>query len=147
MTKLDNRASSLQRAYTIGAHTFPLAAQKVTGDGDYGYGVDGGGTVFLANSIARSDFNAEGEKSYQARYDINMATFGVPGLSFLDSYVNGSGDNTALNSNGKEWQRGLEAKYVRQRGTGKELSLRIRQATYGSSDGVYYGPSSFYECR
>ena len=77
-TKLDNRAYSLQGAYTIDAHTFTLAYQKVSGDGDYGYGIDGGGTIFLANSIARSDFNAEDEKSFQARYDLNMATFGVP---------------------------------------------------------------------
>ena len=146
-TKLDNRAFSLQGAYTIGAHTFTLAAQKVTGDGDYGYGVDGGGTIFLANSIARSDFNAEGEKSYQARYDINMATFGIPGLSFMTRYVTGSGAQTAVTSNGKEWERDIEAKYVIQSGPAKDLSLRVRQATYRSSDGVYYGSSSIDELR
>ncbi|MGY2136969.1 OprD family porin [Pseudomonas reactans] len=146
-TKLDNRAFSLQGAYTIGAHTFTLAAQKVTGDGDYGYGVDGGGSVFLANSIARSDFNGEGEKSYQARYDINMATFGIPGLSFMTRYVTGSGAQTATTSNGKEWERDIEAKYVIQSGPAKDLSLRVRQATYRSSDGVYYGSSSIDELR
>ena len=146
-TKLDNRAFSLQGAYTIGAHTFTLAAQKVTGDGDYGYGVDGGGTIFLANSIARSDFNAEGEKSYQARYDINMATFGIPGLSFMTRYVTGSGANTGTTSNGKEWERDIEGKYVIQSGPAKDLSLRIRQATYRSSDGVYYGSPSLDELR
>ncbi len=146
-TKLDNRAFSLQGAYTVGAHTFTLAAQKVTGDGDYGYGVDGGGTVFLANSIARSDFNAEGEKSYQARYDINMATFGVPGLSFMTRYVTGSGANTGTTSNGKEWERDIEAKYVVQSGPAKNLSLRLRQATYRSGDGVYYGSPSIDELR
>ncbi|MDB1111830.1 OprD family porin [Pseudomonas extremaustralis] len=146
-TKLDNRAFSLQGAYTIGAHTFTLAAQKVTGDGDYGYGVDGGGTIFLANSIARSDFNAEGEKSYQARYDINMATFGIPGLSFMTRYVTGSGANTGTTSNGKEWERDIEAKYVIQSGPAKDLSLRVRQATYRSSDGVYYGSPSLDELR
>jgi imipenem/basic amino acid-specific outer membrane pore len=146
-TKLDNRAFSLQGAYTIGAHTFTLAAQKVTGDGDYGYGVDGGGTIFLANSIARSDFNAEGEKSYQARYDINMASFGIPGLSFMTRYVTGSGAQTAVTSNGKEWERDIEAKYVIQSGPAKDLSLRVRQATYRSSDGVYYGSSSIDELR
>ncbi|KTC31636.1 porin [Pseudomonas sp. ICMP 19500] len=140
-TKLDNRAFSLQGAYTIGAHTFTLAAQKVSGDGQYGYGVDGGGTVFLANSIARSDFNAEGEKSFQARYDINMATFGIPGLSFMTRYVTGSGANTNLTSNGKEWERDIEAKYVIQSGAAKDLSLRLRQATYRSSDNVYGSPS------
>ena len=140
-TKLDNRAFSLQGAYTIGAHTFTLAAQKVSGDGQYGYGVDGGGTVFLANSIARSDFNAEGEKSFQARYDINMATVGIPGLSFMTRYVTGSGANTNLTSNGKEWERDIEAKYVIQSGAAKDLSLRLRQATYRSSDNVYGSPS------
>ena len=141
-TKLDNRAFSLQ-----GAYTFTLAAQKVTGDGDYGYGVDGGGTIFLANSIARSDFNAEDEKSYQARYDINMATFGIPGLSFMTRYVTGSGANTGTTSNGKEWERDIEGKYVIQSGPAKDLSLRIRQATYRSSDGVYYGSASIDELR
>ena len=146
-TKLDNRAYSLQGAYTYQAHTFTLAYQKVSGDGDYGYGIDGGGTVFLANSIARSDFNAEDEKSWQARYDLNMATFGVPGLSFMTRYVNGSGANTGTTSNGKEWERDIEAKYVIQSGPAKDLSLRIRQATYRSSDGVYYGSASIDELR
>ncbi|WP_460116878.1 OprD family porin [Pseudomonas sp. H2_A12] len=138
-TKLDNRAFSLQGAYTIGAHTFTLAAQKVSGDGQYGYGVDGGGTIFLANSIARSDFNAEDEKSYQARYDLNMATFGIPGLSFMTRYVTGRGANIATTNNGKEWERDIEAKYVIQSGPVKDLSLRVRQATYRSSDQVYSG--------
>lgn len=146
-TKLDNRAYSLQGAYTIQAHTFTLAYQKVSGDGDYGYGVDGGGTIFLANSIARSDFNAEDEKSFQARYDLNMATFGVPGLSFKTRYVKGTGANTADTSNGKEWERDIAAKYVIQSGPAKDLSLRVRQATYRSSDGVYYGSASIDELR
>ena len=92
--ELDNIAASLSAAYNIGAHTFTLAYQKVSGDGDYAYGVDGGGTIFLANSVARSDFNAEDEKSWQARYDINMATFGVPGLTAPSLPVIG-GDGTA----------------------------------------------------
>lgn len=144
-TKLDNRAYSLQGAYTIDAHTFTLAYQKVSGDGDYGYGVDGGGTIFLANSVARSDFNAEDEKSWQARYDLNMATFGIPGLSFMTRYVSGSGANTGTTSNGKEWERDIEAKYVIQSGPAKDLSLRLRQATYRSSDAVYYGSASLDE--
>lgn len=146
-TKLDNRAYSLQGAYTIDAHTFTLAYQKVSGDGDYGYGVDGGGTIFLANSVARSDFNAEDEKSWQARYDLNMATFGIPGLSFMTRYVSGSGANTGTTSNGKEWERDIEAKYVIQSGPAKDLSLRLRQATYRSSDAVYYGSASLDELR
>ncbi|MDO7901560.1 OprD family porin [Pseudomonas sp. K1(2024)] len=152
--KLDNRAFSLSAAYNLGAHTFTVAYQKVTGDGDYGYGVDGGGTVFLANSVARSDFNAEGEKSWQARYDLNFAEFGVPGLSFMTRYVRGTGANVASPndptvsiSNGKEWERDIDVKYVLQEGPAKDLSFRVRQATYRSSDRVYYGSGSLDELR
>ncbi|MGW7774599.1 OprD family porin [Pseudomonas machongensis] len=146
-TKLDNRAFSLSGAYTFGAHTFTLAFQRVTGDGDYGYGVDGGGTVFLANSIARSDFNAEDEKSWQARYDLNFAEFGVPGLTFMTRYARGTGANTATTNDGKEWERDIDVKYVLQEGPAKDLSFRVRQATYRSSDGVYYGSGSIDELR
>lgn len=146
-SELDNKAYSLSGAYNIGAHTFTLAYQAVSGDGQYGYGVDGGGTIFLANSIQRSDFNAEDEKSWQARYDLNMATYGVPGLSFMARYVTGDDANTGTTNNGKEWERNLEAKYVLQEGPAKDLSFRVRQATYRSSDGVYDGSPSIDEVR
>ncbi|MGF6392509.1 OprD family porin [Pseudomonas plecoglossicida] len=145
--KLDNTALSFSGAYNIGAHTFTLAYQKVSGDGDYGYGVDGGGTIFLANSVARSDFNAEDEKSWQARYDLNFAEFGVPGLTFMTRYVRGTDANVTGTSNGKEWERDVDIKYVLQEGPAKDLSFRVRQATYRSSDGVYYGSSSLDELR
>ena len=145
--ELDNIAASLSAAYNIGAHTFPLAYQKVSGDGDYAYGVDGGGTVFLANSIARSDFNAEDEKSWQARYDLNFAEFGVPGLTFMTRYARGTGATTRTTDDGKEWERDVDVKYVMQSGPAKDLSFRVRQATYRSSDGVYYGSSSIDELR
>ncbi|WP_144174793.1 OprD family porin [Pseudomonas sp. Kh13] len=145
--KLDNRAFSLSGAYNIGAHTFTLAYQKVTGDGDYGYGIDGGGTIFLANSVARSDFNAEDEKSWQARYDLNFAEYGIPGLTFMTRYVRGTDANVASTSNGKEWERDVDIKYVLQEGPAKDLSFRLRQATYRSSDGTYYDSPSIDELR
>ena len=145
--ELDNIAASLSGAYNIGAHTFTLAYQKVTGDGDYGYGIDGGGTIFLANSVARSDFNAEDEKSWQARYDLNFAEYGIPGLTFMTRYVRGSDANVAGTTNGKEWERDVDIKYVLQEGPAKDLSFRVRQATYRSSDGVYYDSPSIDELR
>lgn len=139
--KLDNRAFSLSGAYNIGAHTFTLAYQKVTGDGDYGYGIDGGVTIFLANSVARSDFNSEDEKSWQARYDLNFAEYGIPGLTFMTRYVRGTDANVSSGDNGKEWERDVDIKYVLQEGPAKDLSFRIRQATYRSSDAVYLDSS------
>ncbi|MGP3789387.1 OprD family porin [Pseudomonas sp. B392_1p] len=155
----DNTIWSLSAAYTLSAHTFMLAYQKSIGgyrsvdsDGDpytigYDYGIDGGGAVFLANSVQRSDFNSYDEKSWQARYDLDMAAFGVPGLSFMARYVHGSDAKTATTDNGKEWERDIQVRYVFQDGPAKDLNLRIRQATYRSSDGVYYGSPSIDEIR
>ena len=141
---INNTTWSLAAAYSLGAHTFTLAYQKVHGDTPFDYvGVgeenSGGDSIFLANSIHVSDFNGPGEKSWQARYDINMASYGVPGLSFMTRYVKGydaDGTNTGNGSayagqygeDGKHHEWNLEAKYVVQSGPAKDLSIRARQA-------------------
>ena len=145
--KLDNTAFSFSAGYTLGAHTFALSYQQISGDGAYEYGVDGGGTVYLNHSIARSDFNAEDEKSYGATYKLDFATLGVPGLTFMTRYVTGKGANVETTNNGKEWERDVDVKYVLQEGPAKDLSLRVRQATYRSSDAIYYGSPSIDELR
>lgn len=121
----DNKIWSLAAAYSLGAHTFTLAHQRSTGDDGYRYGEDGGGTIFLANSIQYSDFNQKDEKSWQARYDIKMADYGIPGLSFMTRYVRGTAAD-----NYTEREINVEAKYVIQEGAAKDLSFRARQAFY-----------------
>lgn len=141
----DNTIWSLAAAYSIGAHTFTLAHQRSSGDRGYDYGVDGGGTIFLSNSVQYSDFNAEDEKSWQVRYDLNMASYGVPGLSFMTRYIIGSDidardSDTGLvvDSNADERELNLEAKYVIQEGAAKDLSFRVRNAFY-RTDNDYGG--------
>ena len=138
-----NNIWSLAAAYTLlDAHTFTVAHQRSTGgfDGGYAYGYDGGGAVYLANSVQIHDFEQKGEKSFQARYDLDMATYGVPGLSFMTRYVRGSNiaDNATNRNNGKNWERDTEAKYVLQSGAAKDLSFRVRQATYRANDAANY---------
>jgi imipenem/basic amino acid-specific outer membrane pore len=144
---INNTAYSMSAAYSfLAAHTLTLAFQKVNGNTPFDYislddagKVRGGDSIFLANSIQYSDFNAPGEKSWQARYDINMATYGVPGLSFMARYVAGSdidGTHTPSNSlytglygaDGSHHETNVEAKYVVQTGPAKDLSFRMRQA-------------------
>lgn len=121
----DNTIWSLSASYSLGAHTFALAHQRASGDRGYDYGVDGGGTIWLANSVQYSDFNQKDEKSWQARYDINMAAYGVPGLSFMTRYIRGTAAE-----NYTERELDIEAKYVIQEGAAKDLSFRIRNAFY-----------------
>lgn len=145
-----NTIWSLAASYSLGAHSFMLAYQKSIGGFDgigYDYGVDGGGAVYLANSVQRSDFNAEDEKSWQARYDLDLAAVGLNGFKFMTRYTYGDDADVGTTDNGKEWERDIELRYVVPEGPAKDLSLRLRQATYRSSDGVYYGSPSIDEVR
>ncbi|WP_248916035.1 OprD family porin [Pseudomonas moorei] len=152
---ISNTAYSLAAAYSfLKAHTITLGFQKVNGDTPFDYiGVGknnrGGDSIFLANSIQYSDFNGPGEKSVQARYDLKMAEYGVPGLSFMVRYVDGwniDGTGLAANStyrdskgnplygaDGKHHETNVEVKYVVQSGPAKDLSFRIRQAWHSAN--------------
>ena len=128
--EVDNKIWSLAAAYTMGAHKFTIAHQRSSGKAGYNYGIDGGGTIFLANSIQISDFNNKDERSWQAAYNINMASYGVPGLSFMTRYVKGTNIDTDGAGEGKEHELNYEAKYVLQEGAAKDLSFRFRSAVY-----------------
>jgi imipenem/basic amino acid-specific outer membrane pore len=151
---INTNTFSISSGLTIGAQTFTVAHQAVNGDTPFDYlnvgstnGVGGsdGSSIWLANSVQVQDFNAPGEKSYQARYDLDMTTLGVPGLSFMARYITSSGvDGTNADVDGAyadayghgagQWERDIEVKYVIQSGAAKDLSFRVRQASVRSSD-------------
>ena len=138
----DNTIWSLATTYSVGAHSFILAHQRNTGSQgfDYGYG-DGGGAIFVANSFL-SDFNYEDERSWQASYELDFATYGVPGLSFKTAYIwadnitsrNAAGEIT--NSDGKEHEFFNQVRYTVQSGAAKDLSFRLRSSVLRANDGV-----------
>lgn len=148
---IDNTTWSLSAAYAMGAHKLTVAYQQVDGDEPMDYiamdGGNSGDSVWLANSLQYADFNGPNEKSYQLRYDIDMTSYGVPGLSFMARYVTGRDiDDTHYNGGpngvygwysagtggqkGKHWERDLEAHYVVQSGAAKNLSIRARYAVH-----------------
>ncbi len=137
-----NTAFSLAAAYNIAAHTFTAGIQRMSGDRGYDYGYDGGGSIYLLNDVQKGSFTGKDEKSYQVRYDLNMDTLGVPGLTFMTRYARGSDIDTydhndnRVTQNGKNWERDIEAKYVLQSGVAKDLSFRLRQATYRAEGAV-----------
>lgn len=146
---IDNTAYSLSGKYTLGAHGFTLAYQKVQGDTPFDF--VGGDSIYLANSIKYADFNGAGERSWQARYDLDLSTFGVPGLNFMTRYVKGSGiDGThapqggAYNpfdpslgeyvpqqgDGGRHWERDIDLRYIVQSGAAKGLSLQVSHVSH-----------------
>jgi len=154
--QLANTAWSLAAAYSVGGHKFTLAHQRVHGDEPMDYvnmdGVNFGDSIFLANSSQYSDFNSPNERSWQARYDLSMTEYGVPGLSFMARYITGDdADGTkadpngafagAYGSDGKQWERDLEVKYVVQEGAAKDLSFRVRHATWRANKDLAFAGS------
>lgn len=138
--RIDNTTWSLLSTYKVGAHSFGLGYQKVDGDTPFDYVTRG--AIYLSNSVALSDFNAPEEASWQARYDLNMAGYGVPGLTLGALYARGSGiDGSHMDPNGgykwlgygqggKHWERDLQAKYVVQSGPTKNLGFTLRHAVH-----------------
>ena len=138
--RIDNTSVSLLSTYRYRAHSLGIGFQKIDGDTPFDYVTRG--AIYLGNAVALSDFNAPREASWQARYDLNMAPYGVPGLSFSALYVRGSGiDGSHLDANGgyrwlgygkggRHWERDLQAKYVVQSGPARQLAVTLRHALH-----------------
>jgi imipenem/basic amino acid-specific outer membrane pore len=107
-------------------------------DGDTPFDYVTRGAIFLGNAVQMSDFNAPNEQSWQARYDFNAMTVGVPGLVLTALYVRGSqidGSHVdprggyaylGYGEGGKHWERDLEARYVVQSGSAKGTTFSLR---------------------
>ena len=146
---IDNTAYSLAGKYTAGAHAFTLAYQHINGDTPFDF--VGGDSIYLANSIKYADFNGPHERSWQARYDLDLSIFGVPGLKFMTRYVTGRGiDGTHApqgggynpfdesldeyvpqqGDGGRHWERDIDLHYVVQSGAAKDLSVQLSHVTH-----------------
>ena len=145
--EFDNDIYSGKVGVQFGAHSVALSHQRNNGDDDFDY-LRQSDSIFLDNSIQYSDFNSPKEKSWMLRYDLDMASYGVPGLTFMTRYALGTdADYSDANSvymrrdadgnpltDQKRWERNIEAKYVVQTGSLKEMSFRVRQMTTSATD-------------
>lgn len=144
-------AYSAQLAYSLGRHRLMVAYQRIIGGTpfDYiGFGNNGSGafgnSIYLSNPIMASDFNGPNEKSWQLRYDLDMAPSGFPGLSFMGRYVFGYDIQRSDNSHYGAWdgaddaqhqELDLEARYVVQSGSAKDLRIRLREGLHDARRG------------
>ncbi|MCC6076706.1 OprD family porin [Pseudomonas sp. MAHUQ-58] len=138
--RIDNTTWSLVSSYAHGAHTLSLGYQQVDGDTPFDYVTRG--AIWLGNAAQLSDFNAPNERSWQLRYDLALATFGLPGLVLSAAYLRGAEiDGSHIDPNGgyaylgygqggKHWERDLEARYVIQSGAAKGLTFSLRHNTH-----------------
>lgn len=149
MGELDNDIWSVRGGFAYGPHQVLLSYQRNNGDDDFDY-LRQTDSIYLDNSIQYSDFNSPKERSLMLRYDLDMAAFGVPGLSFMTRYGKGwDADYSNANSvymrtdangnpltNQGRWERDVEVKYVVQGGaarTWRSACARPRCAPTASS--------------
>ncbi|MDR7108410.1 hypothetical protein J2W53_004312 [Pseudomonas frederiksbergensis] len=152
---IDNDAFSLAFTASHRAHSLTLAWQQVFGDEYFDYVWESTGN-YMANSLY-SDYNGPNEKSWQLRYDLDLAFLGVPGLTTSLWHAKGwdidgthySGDRNGRNTgynvrgldNAKHDENGLTVAYVVQSGALKNAVFRTivynHRATGGQIDGSY----------
>lgn len=124
-------AGTLDSRMTSGLLSAAYGFQKVT----VGYQYNAGESALpfildtdlpgVANAIQVLRFDRAGERSWQARYDIDFVGLGVPGLTAFSRYTHG--DNFEVNGQaGKEWERDIDISYVIQSGPLKNVALRWR---------------------
>ncbi|MFB1632978.1 OprD family porin [Pseudomonas sp. AP-1] len=128
---IDNTTVNGMLSYALGGHKVSAAYQHLSGDSAFPY-VDGA-DPYLVNFVQINDFAGADERSWQVRYDYNFAALGIPGLTFMTRYINGDNVSRADGSEGKEWERNTEFKYVVQSGPLKNVAVRLRNATFRSN--------------
>ena len=90
MGELNNNIWSSSLGVAFGAHTVTASYQRNNGNNDFDY-LRQADSIYLNNSIQYSDFNSPKEQSWMLRYDLNMAEYGIPGLTFMTRYPRGWG--------------------------------------------------------
>lgn len=132
--KLDNDLTSVNLWAGIGAHTFRVGYQKVGGDNAFPFLTET--DPYIVNYIQILDFTRKDEKSWQARYDVNFASYGIPGLTAFVRYVTGDGFDGVGGASGKEWERDVDISYIIQQGPLKNLGVRWHNAMVRSNANI-----------
>ncbi|QEY63578.1 OprD family porin [Metapseudomonas lalkuanensis] len=132
--EIDNRNFNGMFSLGKGAHRFSAAFQRMSGDSAFPF--LNGGDPYVVNLVTFNTFTRAEEDAWQLRYDYDFAALGVPGLTFMTRYVDGGNVKTASGDDGEEWERDSDLAYVIQSGSLKGLSLRWRNVTFRSGNGL-----------
>lgn len=111
-----------------------MGYQKVGGDNAFPFLTET--DPYIVNYIQILDFTRKDEKSWQARYDVNFASYGIPGLTAFVRYVTGDGFDGMGGASGKEWERDVDISYIIQQGPLKNLGVRWRNAMVRSNANI-----------
>jgi hypothetical protein len=132
--RIDNRNLNAMFSLSQGGHRISAAFQRMSGSSAFPF--LNGGDPYVVNLVTYNTFTRAKEDAWQLRYDYDFAAVGLPGLSFMTRYVDGRNAKTASGDHGEEWERDSDLAYVIQGGALKGLSLRWRNVTFRSGNGL-----------
>ncbi|WP_439862290.1 OprD family porin [Pseudomonas sp. MBLB4136] len=132
--EIDNRNFNGMFSLSHGGHKVSAAWQSLSGNSAFPY--LNGGAAYVVNLVTLNDFTRADEDSWQLRYDYDFAAQGIPGLTFMTRYVDGRNVRTATTRSGEEWERDTDLAYVVQSGSLQGLSLRWRNVSFRSGNGL-----------
>lgn len=115
-------------------HGISAGWQKLSGDGNFPFLA--GADPYSVNLVTHNTFAKQNTKAWQLRYTYNFAAMGVPGLTFMTRYVQGRSIEVGNVTDGHEWERDMDIAYVIQSGPLKDLSLRWRNVSFRSGNGL-----------
>lgn len=131
---IDNRNFNGMLGLGFQAHRLSVGWQYLSGRSDFPF--LNGAEPYVANLVTYNLFTRADEDSWQLRYDYDFAAWGMPGLTFMTRYVDGRNVRTATVNDGREWERDTDLAYVVQDGPLKGGSVRWRNVTFRSGDGL-----------
>nr|WP_277750117.1 OprD family porin [Pseudomonas alkylphenolica] len=131
---IDNRNFNGMLSLSHGGHRLSTGWQSMSGDSAFPF--LNGGDPYSVNLVTFNTFTRAEEDAWQLRYDYDFVALGIPGLSFMTRYVDGRNARTATGDHGEEWERDSDLVYVVQSGPLKNLSLRWRNVTFRSGNGL-----------
>lgn len=140
--------------YQLDQHTISLGYQQVFGDEPFdwvGYSTIGG-NISILNAAQFASFSEANEKSLQLKYETDLSTYGLPGLSLMGRYIygwdvdNSNSDNTFYtrrfiydpSKDNKHWERNIQLAYKVASGFAKGMDIKLRQATHRATKGYRY---------
>lgn len=131
---VDNR--TLGSMFTLGYKGHNLGIGYQNQSGSTGMPFIGGGTdPWAFATVTYHHFLYAGEDTWQVRYDLDFATYGIPGLTLMSRYLRG--DNFQIgNADADEREFNTDLTYVVQKGPLKDVYLRWRNVSYRGSHTV-----------
>ncbi|MFT4020786.1 MAG: OprD family outer membrane porin [Acinetobacter sp.] len=130
--KINNQMYTASFSYKLQHHQFDWGYQKVDGGQALPY-LKGAGP-YTPTTVMVSYFILPHERTWWVKYDYDFAGLGVPGLTVSNKYLSGSHAKiSGSTQEQKEWEWDKELAYTVQTGKFKNLSLRLRHATFRST--------------